>query len=515
MKTKKKLLHKKNSIYKGGAGNGMVFVVIIMLMMVAIAFALIGGQLPQLDNSKVGNPVVLVTSAPQNAKRNLQLYTFIGMTITPSPTPIPAANPTPTPQATPALTPSPNCSPTGAAGKGPSSIIINPDKTISINGKKTFPQIFYSICDGTHIFGDQCVTSLQRMSIFDADLVGYAKVTNPEHEQEGMGYINMVNSGTGNKDKPNFFGYVQVDEPIATGQNVAALEQAYRNIKAADPNHVVIAVDWTRLNELRNMADIIADDGYTYIDKQWLYDIGYTRQTALYFKESLVYNPGNPGSALNGVNDFDGISKPVYAVIQALSTDDNANVQPVTKSELRGLIFLAITMNMKGLFYYTYNEQTDDLSVHYGLVRDQTLVQQYIDQAAEIKALNDILVLPTKDYRWQHRQGTQVSFSKALTASGSIYIDGYTNFNYMLKQDGSVYYLIVLNKDTRSISDVVITVSGLNGPMTAKKIIGSSTTANQDTPVNNGVFTDSFDGLAVHVYQIYSGPTPPPLPSCN
>lgn len=107
MKTKKKLLHKKNSIYKGGAGNGMVFVVIIMLMMVAIAFALIGGQLPQLDNSKVGNPVVLVTSAPQNAKRNLQLYTFIGMTITPSPTPIPAANPTPTPQATPALTPSP------------------------------------------------------------------------------------------------------------------------------------------------------------------------------------------------------------------------------------------------------------------------------------------------------------------------------------------------------------------------------------------------------------------------
>ncbi len=401
----------------------------------------------------------------------------------------------------------------GGAGEAAAAVtIINPDKTLSINGKKTFPQIFYSICDGTHISGAQCVTSLQRMSIFDADMVGYAKITNPEHEQVGMGYLNMVSSGTGNKDKPNFFGYMQVDEPIATNKDILALEQAYGDIKTDDPNHVVIAVDWTRLNELRNMADIIADDGYTYIDKQWLYDIGYTRQTALYFKESLVYNPGNPGSALNGVNDFDGISKPVYAVIQALSADDNANVQPVTKSELRGLIFLAITMNMKGLFYYTYNEQTDDLSVHYGLVRDQTLVQQYIDQAAEIKSLNDILVLPTKDYRWQHRQGTQVSFSKALTASGSIYIDGYTNFNYMLKQDGSVYYLIVLNKDTRSISDVVITVSGLNGPMTAKKIIGSSTTANQDAPVNNGVFTDSFDGLAVHVYQIYSGVNPPPFP---
>ncbi len=389
-----------------------------------------------------------------------------------------------------------------------SSIIINPDKTLSINGKKTFPQIFYSICSGTYATGAQCTTNLQRMSIYDADISGPASMTIPQHEQEGMGYINMVSSGTGYKDSPNFFGYMQVDEPIATGQDIPALEQAYRNIKADDPNHVVIATDWTRLNEMRNMADIIMDDGYIYSDAQWLKDIGYTRQTALYFKESMLRNSAE---ALDGVNDFDGISKPVYSVIAALSVPDSVGVQPLTKPELRTSIFLAVTMNMKGLAYFAYNENS--LEDHYGLVRDQTMVQQYIDQAAEIKALNDILVLPTKDYRWQHRPGTQVSFSKVLTINDSIYVDGYTNFNYMLKQDGSVHYLIVLNKDSRSISDVGITVAGLNGPMTAKKIIGSSTTANQDAPVNNGVFTDSFDGLAVHVYQIYSGSNPPAFPT--
>jgi len=392
--------------------------------------------------------------------------------------------------------------------------IINPDKTLSINGVKTFPQIFYAICSGTYAIGAQCVTNLQRMSIYDADISAWATMTNPQHEQEGMGYINMVSSGTRYKDNNNFFGYIQVDEPISTGANIAALEQAYKDIKAKDPNHVVMAVDWTRLNNLRNMADIIMDDGYTYSDVKWLNDIGYTRQTALYWKESTLRNSAD---ALRGVSDFDGISKPVYPVIQALSqpTPDGDGVQAINKSELRAVIFLAITMNMKGLAYFSYNEHSviTDSTKLYGLVRDQTMTQWYIDQASEIKALNDILVLPTKDYSWQHRQGTQVNFSKVLTASGSTYINGYTNFNYMLKQDGSVYYLIVLNKDTRPISDVAITVSGLNGPMTAKKIIGSSTVANQDAPVTNGVFTDSFDGLAVHVYQIYSGSNPPAFPT--
>ncbi len=515
MKTKKKLLRKKNLIYKGSAGNGMVFVVIIILIMVAIAFNLIGGQLPRLDNRQLGNPVVLVTSSPQNAKKNLQLYTFIGMTITPSPTPIPAANPTPPPQTTPALTPSPNCSPTGPAGQGPSSIIINPDKTISINGKKTFPQLMYSICSGGYAIGSQCTTNLQRMSIYDADIIGPATITVPEHEQEGGKYIVSVNSGTGYKNNKYFFGYLQHDEPLSTNQNIPALEQAYRDIKAADPNHVIVVADWQHLNDLRNMADIIIDDGFTYLNVGWLNDLGYLRKDALYWKE-LSLRGGS--QALAGLNSFDDISKPVYSGIEALSRTDDAGVQSLTKAELRARVFFGVTMNMKGLVYYTYYEQSwiTDPNLLYGLARNQIMTQWYIDQAAEIKSLNDILVLPTKDYRWQHRQGTQVGFSPELVATSN-YINGYTNFNYMLKQDGAIYYLIVLNKDERPIT-TDITIQGLTGSMTAKTLgleTSGSQRAGRTITVTNGKFTDSFDGYAVHIYQIYTGATPPPLPSCN
>ncbi len=158
------------------------------------------------------------------------------------------------------------------------------------------------------------------------------------------------------------------------------------------------------------MTDIIIDDGFTYLNVGWLNDLGYLRKDALYWKELSLRGSSQ---ALAGLNSFDDISKPVYSGIEALSRTDDAGVQSLTKAELRARVFFGITMNMMGLVYYTYYEQTwiTDPNLLYGLARNQTMTQWYIDQAAEIKALNDILVLPTKDYRWQHRQGTQVSFS--------------------------------------------------------------------------------------------------------
>lgn len=387
---------------------------------------------------------------------------------------------------------------------------INQDKILEINGKKTFPQIMYSICSGMYAMGSVCTTNLQRMSVIDADIMGLSPSSLiTQYDQSSFPFITMLRKGL--QSSPNHFGYMQPDEPIATGQNIAALEQAYQNIKTIDPNHVVIAVDWTRLNLMRNMADIIADDGYTYLNIQWLYDIGYTRATALYFKE--VNNTSNYERPLFGVNNFDDIPKPVYAVVQAISKEEY-NLLPVTKLELRGLVFLAITMHMRGIIYYTYNEQrviTNPVEL-YGLVRDPVMVQMYIDQINEIKSLNDILVLPTKDYSWQQRKGTQVSFSTVLTASGNPYIDGFTNFNWILKQDNGIHYLIVLNKDTRPIT-TTISISGITGTLpitTLGNYPTGSGRAGRILNINNGQFTDSFDGLAVHIYQIGNGiPCPP------
>ncbi|MDP2815791.1 MAG: right-handed parallel beta-helix repeat-containing protein, partial [Rectinemataceae bacterium] len=124
--------------------------------------------------------------------------------------------------------------------------------------------------------------------------------------------------------------------------------------------------------------------------------------------------------------------------------------------------------------------------------------------------LNNILVMPTVAYSWYKNADSKVT----ITPNSTKTVQGADNkrFNYILKQDSFASYLIVVNKDASPLSSVNIKVNGLSGPMTAKKIIGSTTTANQDAAVNNGLLVDSFEGFAVHVYQMYSGFNPPPFP---
>ena len=73
----------------GFIASGTLFVVVLILITTTLAFSLIGGQFPQLDNSKLGDIVAIVTNPPEQAKNNLQLYTFSGVTITPSVTSAP------------------------------------------------------------------------------------------------------------------------------------------------------------------------------------------------------------------------------------------------------------------------------------------------------------------------------------------------------------------------------------------------------------------------------------------
>jgi hypothetical protein len=63
----------------------------------------------------------------------------------------------------------------------------------------------------------------------------------------------------------------------------------------------------------------------------------------------------------------------------------------------------------------------------------------------------------------------------------------------------------VVNKDSRSIDDVEITIEGLSGGMTATMVgleTSGSAAAGRKMPVVDGKFTDRFDGRAVHVYRV-------------
>jgi hypothetical protein len=75
----------------------------------------------------------------------------------------------------------------------------------------------------------------------------------------------------------------------------------------------------------------------------------------------------------------------------------------------------------------------------------------------------------------------------------------------MLKQSGNTKYLFVVNKDSRPISDVKITITGLTGAMSAKTLgleTSGSGSGGRVISVNNGQFMDSFDSYAVHIYEV-------------
>lgn len=99
MSSKKKLLGKRVSkarVNKGKIDRGTIFWGIFIVLAGSFAYTLIGAQLPKLDNSKTGSPVVIITPPPEEARKNLQLYTFQGVTVTPTPTPAPTTPPSAT-----------------------------------------------------------------------------------------------------------------------------------------------------------------------------------------------------------------------------------------------------------------------------------------------------------------------------------------------------------------------------------------------------------------------------------
>jgi len=120
--------------------------------------------------------------------------------------------------------------------------------------------------------------------------------------------------------------------------------------------------------------------------------------------------------------------------------------------------------------------------------------------------------MPTRTYYHYNNENTSLVI---ITPNPTKSIYGYNmnRFSYILKQNDNTWYLFVVNKDANPIANVNISIQGLTGSMTVKTLgletIGSGR-AGRVLSVNNGQFTDSFDGLAVHIYEIGSDiPCPP------
>jgi len=413
------------------------------------------------------------------------------------------------------------------------TITINSDKTININGKKTFPIYMYSIVNIiTDPLTEPALVSIQKNKDFlfsighswlDIQNGGYQKMFEDNKIMFNVGLRRTSTTPQSVIDSPMFFGWMNLDEPapgVGGGDGACpatdTVQQCfdrvlgyYNDFKARDANHPVLMNHWTNLQFWEPCGDIISWDSYPFMD-----DLGWnrgywTRLEALYAYEHYAWH-----GAL-GKKEIPAFSKPIWTVLTGFG-QQTSHWLPATPKEIRCNTYLSITMGVTGIGYFTYKGWPMGIDGRTaGLFVNQSLFQYYTQLARELKSLNDILVIPTIDYSWEYHKGTKVSFSKTLTST-ILWITR-TNFNYMLKQSGSTTYLIVVNKDSRSISDVGITISGIIGAMTAKTLgleSSGSGRAGRELSVNNGVFTDTFDGYAVHIYQI-SSDIPCPASECD
>jgi hypothetical protein len=340
------------------------------------------------------------------------------------------------------------------------------------------------------------------------DLVGNNDVTvhQGKYETYKKHFIGGLYPPVASKNSPYFMGYYHADEPTDPTYNQLLSE--YNRLRASDPNHIVMVGIWQNYPKWQAVADVVIAGMYPYKQNFIEDENPGGRDSCNYIFEHLY-------AVTLGVSDFNAGSKPLYPVIQALGKTDEAEVYVISEDELRALTYSCICMDVKGLSYYLYDMKVGfgDIRGGMGLSDNPTVLAYYKKSVTELKSLSNIFLMPTIDYEWHFRTGSRVSISPNLT--WDLWGRTYKNFKWILKGDATGTYLIVVNKDVRSISNVTITINNMSGTKTVRTI-GNYTTGTGRTgrtlTINNGVFSEPlFDGLAVHIYQIGDAITCPPM----
>jgi len=394
------------------------------------------------------------------------------------------------------------------------TIVINPDKTVTIHGIKTFivstSGIFTKdIVNGALITitpSAAVIAAVNRHAgIMDMDVAAhynapYFKVMQTIEEQAGLGFIAFVHTWGLDpllKASPEFMGYYQNDEI----EDQAVAENYYRTVQANDPINPIYLGHWHNVSIWNQYCDINIFGNWCIISNN-----EFIRTNSIFNSESYAETAYFRGTSPENL-------KPIWALIPANSTtfmggDGTYRNEVPTYAEMKALCYLYITMGCKGVSFMPAFNMAD----FKGYAENSTMYNQVMAIASELKELNDILVLPILAWRCYQHEDSMIAFSNKINVAG-VYSQTDTNFNYMLKQSGDVYYLIIINK-APSIVSTSINIQGVNTGTVTK--IGTETqgsgTAGKITQIVAGSFEDTFDPQAVHIYSIDTGTNPPPPP---
>lgn len=404
-----------------------------------------------------------------------------------------------------------------------SEVTINPDKTISINGKKTFPVGIYGLCNQyPSVPMHPCSEGFDKLYAFSWTVdnefwngpdTSFWRKNIPLFESNKHYWTVRASVASSpifqsEYTKNYFVGYVIDDEP-STEDDWAKRNSQYETVKTYDHSYPAYIPNYKDMKRSGTVADIILYDGYYHAQGGWASN--YALADFIYRKEYEMWK----NFIKSGCSECTGLESsngPVWAVTEAWGKETGFNsglkFYPLSAAEARADAYFLISLGVKGIEWWGY--QTDDVSatIHpVGIVGETTLIAQYNKLATEIRSLEQILLLPTKNYSWQYRVDNAVTFNNNPTKF--VIYENRKRLNYMLKQNESVYYLFVVNKDqAQTNTDVIIKELSGTGAMTARTL-GSETTgssrAGRILTVTNGKFVDSLDGYAVHIYEISPG----------
>lgn len=214
------------------------------------------------------------------------------------------------------------------------------------------------------------------------------------------------------KDKPAVLGWSIQDDANVNGKpGCEMILPLHQKVKAINPNTVtyIDAPPDGQYEKLNNCSDILAAQAYP---------IPFDPVSAAY---DIVHSASNAGAKF---------SRAVYAQLQAFSWP---NKRPPTFDEVRNMTYSALLAGAKGIIYYTYHDESWELSEHENLWKGLQSLAQEINQLSSILLEGNLTKINT-DLE-NILAGIWTNQDKAVAIAINLYDNSITDFELELPTD--------------------------------------------------------------------------------
>lgn len=432
---------------------------------------------------------------------------------------------------------------------------IDDDKVLNISGVRTFPVFVTGAFDGYDLDNESNMSivledfdgeiygqSFKMIGAPGNNIIGVANASlKAQYEALGKAFTIWHNNSVPAAqavwgdyiNSSSFFAFHVLDEGH---QPAAYYEAQYTATKANFPDKLITLNHFGKWDDVTftyggsnafweyshtGVSDILTWDTYSIGWQSWYFYRAQRPNMSTYGLEHKTHGSWFGGDTNKSKMELANATMPVWIWLQSMQEGE---YYAPTAQEMRSETYTALTMNVMGIVYYMYNAPISWLAYNsFGLETDANRRAEARELARELHSFNSWITTPTKGYRWDcnslnslslytcQNASISVSFSPdpiitLYNQSGALQRDSH-KLNYRLHQNTTANktYLIVLNKDPNAVSSIQITVAGLSGSMNATTL-GLKTTGSQAADrvltVTDGVFTDSFDAYAVHIYEI-------------